>query len=719
MSNNQLNQIVNGNESVSELSKEDLLQDLGEEEKPEGNKSIFDDMDSPEPESTESIHDSPLSIESPQDLEKSIESQDYEGGTSAWRRVAKKIVKSKFSWKQIFTISDKFNTGSLNVFTIINAFVNEFGVSLRDATRVTKDIDDDLNGTVTIEEWVEKSSKFIDNVHEIKDIVITYDEFKDILYIKLMNDEVIWEALFLENNDKKETRSVMSLTDNLQWRLDLPKHHLYRFIKAIDINRNGFISHDEWINAYNCNAFSNDKYRYLLRGEDYEEKKIKPFVPDYTFNKNHFKLAESDIIKEAEKRLEEESFSGLSDIDEEKGLDIEDAETKIVIEVEKQGYEKESIDFWSFIKKNKVRFRPDSFFKRRLSVKQKREKNPKISIFRLVNEIFGEFPEIKRDSLVKIIKEKDRRQTGFISIQVWREICGEDPSPFNFIKDQIFNFEEFKEDCKNSVKTLLESFKGFNDILTSVFLEIDYNKDNVVSLAALSSSLHSVLPEVPARTIFLALSTMTSFKSVFVNFHEFAVSLNLSNKEIWEHLDYIRMQDVEDTMKVMEKKLKRLSSLKKELIENNFNFLDAFEESRSAKDPSKALAMGLVRSMKVSLAEKSENLKNLSYFIRMLDGDRSGFIDEYAWEYFFSPVVKNAGYPLDKNFKVWSNLAIQNLNIEIGTPLRVVYDYFKVSSRKSELQLKKFELSFLALKKFIEVHKVTNDEVVGGFLDLL
>ena len=70
---------------------------------------------------------------------------------------------------------------------------------------------------------------------------------------------------------------------------------------------------------------------------------------------------------------------------------------------------------------------------------------PKILTFKLIEELVFQYPEIEKTSLVKKCKSVDTHATGFITIQKWRAICGKEPTPFNFIKDQKFDKKKFKK----------------------------------------------------------------------------------------------------------------------------------------------------------------------------------------------------------------------------------------------------------------------------------
>ena len=134
----------------------------------------------------------------------------------------------------------------------------------------------------------------MDNVKELKLVKFTYSEFKDIIYIKLLNGDIIWEQLFVEDNHKKEERCLMKFANDLEFRLDLPRTHFFRFLKSIDVKKNGFLSYGNWISAYKAPLLQPDKYSYLLREENIEDKQQAAYVPDYNFKDEDFSFEDDD-----------------------------------------------------------------------------------------------------------------------------------------------------------------------------------------------------------------------------------------------------------------------------------------------------------------------------------------------------------------------------------------------------------------------------------------
>lgn len=262
---------------------------------------------------------------------------------------SKEISGEKLSWRQIFKSYDVRNLDTLTALKIIEAFVNELGIPIKDALTVAKDIDEDRNGTVTLEEWMAKSVKFLDNVDRIKDVVMTFDEFKEIMYVRLLNGTLIWEALFIDGNPERKSKSVLGFAEELKWRLDLPRDRIFDLMRCLDIHKTGFISYQDWISAYENPTFRNDKHRFLLRSEGEDDKYDKIDEFEYVFNKDHFKIDDGGL-----KDLDKSGVSGLSDIMEGEDEDENNGEGRhVIIHEEVKDFKDGSLNFKDFIKKSR------------------------------------------------------------------------------------------------------------------------------------------------------------------------------------------------------------------------------------------------------------------------------------------------------------------------------------------------------------------------------
>lgn len=388
-------------EDRPELDKdEDSSEDLGfESQVNNGEKGIQEE---------ESIEDENQKIS-----EESKDTEQTSGSLEdAWKAVSQKIVDTKLGWAAIFERLSDPHHDYIICTNLINYLHRQLTVPQKQAIQVVRDIDYDQNGMIPVEEWLDMAEQFMDSVKDHRNLHLSFEETKYILYNRLLDGEVNWQGLFTMENENLEDIATLSLAKTLEDYLELPQRNLFQFIKHIDYSGDGFISFEEWMDAKNLAIFKDDPHKNLLGFPEEEHIPTQQQAPTFVYKADDFDFSDHEMDRSST----EEENEKIEDLNESgKALDTLDP-TK-----DKKKSNEKTQKFDIFVAKDNY-FNPESFFDRisnRHPSNKNRKQAKKAFTIELINDFNEEHPEVDNADLLARLKEWDEEQTGLIDKELW------------------------------------------------------------------------------------------------------------------------------------------------------------------------------------------------------------------------------------------------------------------------------------------------------------
>jgi hypothetical protein len=192
----------------------------------------------------------------------------------SWKKIINSIENSNVAWLRIFEKEAQSTSVTMPVLTLLQNMKDELlDTESQDILRVLKDIDKQGSGIISLKEWESHSSKF-KKIKTQEPINLSFQETADELFTKLAKGQLIWTDFFrTSGGNSSQEKCVISLAEDLSSSTNLPKNHLFSFLKPLDTNLDGMISLIEWNNAHLNQAYKSDPRSALLK--DLKEKKTK------------------------------------------------------------------------------------------------------------------------------------------------------------------------------------------------------------------------------------------------------------------------------------------------------------------------------------------------------------------------------------------------------------------------------------------------------------
>lgn len=173
---------------------------------------------------------------------------------------------NKISWMDFFYQMDSAHTGRVSSYEVYIHLYRDMKISKKLSTRIVKDIDFNLDGFATLEEWMKYEVKLPEDIQ--KNAVYKWSDFKAKLFQTLVDNNLKWSTIFSQSKQFSDAAYVPThfILHNMVDTLHMPRTNVKELLQKIDVDQDGIITEKEW----NC----------FFKEADVGNQAVKPFLFD-------------------------------------------------------------------------------------------------------------------------------------------------------------------------------------------------------------------------------------------------------------------------------------------------------------------------------------------------------------------------------------------------------------------------------------------------------
>jgi hypothetical protein len=183
---------------------------------------------------------------------------------SSFDELIKTMRDNKISWMDFFYQIDSTHADKVSSYEVYVHLFRDMKISKKLATKIVKEIDFNMDGFATLEEWMKYEMRLPADIQV--NAVYKWADFKARLFQMLKDNNLKWSSVFEQSKKFSEAGFIPTrfILETLVGTYHMPRHNVKELLQKMDVDQDGIISDKEWISFFKESDITDPSVKPLL-----------------------------------------------------------------------------------------------------------------------------------------------------------------------------------------------------------------------------------------------------------------------------------------------------------------------------------------------------------------------------------------------------------------------------------------------------------------------